>query len=297
MKPNEVLPKQMHVPPLKQGEEKTFMLIGAGKLGNIYDSETGIRKPVFPAVYTIPEHETVTNPETGSKVQIGNVVSQKPITRDGETHFDPICKPIWFEKGKYTCTYNENDTYMFLMRLNGNADNPFRDKTKKIEFQLIDQEKAVREAIIYDALEDDAILLLKESDYESLIAIATNIAEPFKKKLNLDLPIDQIRLDLRTIIRNGNPEAIIKASTSTYGRVKVQIIEAEKWGVLKSSQQNRAWYDADNNKVLEVDPTNNMLDTMVDWIINDKKGTKFYQETLTPQLKTFKTEDVYEIKK
>ncbi len=286
MKVNEVLSKEMRVNPLKEGETAIFRLHSANKLGNKF-TEDGLRVPINRQVHQIPGIDIVYDPIKGTRVKIGNVTSEELVTKDNKTTFEPIVEPIWIENGEITLNHRQNDTYFFLMRHNDNSTNPFRDHTKKAEFYLVDHVAEKNEKISYDAIEDDAIILLKEADIEELLTIAANLEGPFAGRVNQSNPIDIVRHDLRNIVREGNPQVIIKASRYIFGKLKIQVIEAEKWGIIKRSSESRSWFDHESKELISVDPGTDMVDALVKWF-DTQEGKAYYQGDFKKRTKIFK---------
>lgn len=284
MKVNKVLSKEMHVKPLAEGELATFELINANKFTN-KSSEDGRKLPTNPAVFQITEMDVIYDPVKKTNVQIGNVTSETPITEGGKTRFDPVLKPVWIEDGFITLDHTQNDTYAYMMRINENINNKYRDPKRKATIRLVDAVAEKNARISYDILEDDAIMIVKEGGITDLKAIAAGIKGPLQGKVNQEGTIDEIRFDLRQIIRRGNPEAILKASKSNAAKLKVQIVEAEKWNII-SRGPNRTWVDFHDKKITQIKGEETMLDGMVKFFTS-KEGKEFYQNEFIPQIKKY----------
>lgn len=291
MKPNEVLSKDLHVKPLEEGQTATFQIVGANKLGNKRNKE-GVRVPINPTVKQVPSMAYIYDPIKKTRIRIGNVVGEEPDEDDrGKTFFRPIVEPVLIENGTITLNWEQNDTYIFLMRHPRNKSNPWADRKKKPMFELVDNESKRREKISYDAVEDDAIILLREASSEDLMAIAEGIEDDdYRKLVNLDNSVDEVRHDLRNIIRKGHPDVIVRASDNKVAKAKLQVIEGEKWLLLKRINAKRTWYflkGDDKKELIQVEPNHDMVMGLVDWM-KTEEGKKFYQSEFLPRLKAHK---------
>jgi len=290
MKPNQVLHKELHVKPLDEGQTATFRLIGANKLGNKYSSG-GRRLPINPAVKQVPGMAYLYDPHKKTRVRIGNVVGEEPNEENGKTVFKQITAAILIENGEIIFNAEQNDSYCFMMRHPGCKTNPWHDRKKKPIFELIDKAAERQSKIAYDAVEDDAIILLRDSGLDELLAIAESLHEDYKSLVNVDNSVDEIRHDLRNIVRKGNPEVIIRASDYKFGKMKLQVIESEKWLILKRIVANRAWHSimGDQKKeLMTVEPGTDMITALIHWFTQDDDGKAFYQKELLPRLKAYK---------
>ena len=271
----------MHPKPLEEGETAVFELLNANKFTNKF-AEDGRRLPSNPAVFQVTEMDVVYDVEKKTNLQIGNVVAENPRMDNGKTIYEPVLKPIWITDGRLELNHTQNDTYMYLMRVNENISNKFRDPKKRATFRLVDEVAEKNQRIAYDILEDDAILLVVNSSMEDLLAIAQALPKVFQAKVSMNGAVDEVRHDLRNIIRRGNPEVILKASTNQAAKVKVQIVEAEKWNII--SQKGRDWVDFDDKKIISVETGKTMLDGLVEFF-KSKDGKDFYQNKFIPEIK------------
>ncbi len=268
MYPNEVLHKSMHVDPIKEGETKTFKLLATGikKVGR-----NAAGKPMYnrPA-QSLTGECTIYDRYRNKPIVIGNVVSMAKVEQpDGSDRFKYVTKDVYFDRtGRIHLGFDKNNQFAFLMRRNENKSNPFRDKTKKALFYLVDKAEAARLTLQDEDTSLDARLLVRDAAIEDLKLMG--------KGLGLDTEQDpsMLKAALTKIVNaTGGPTKIIKASKNEDLKTRIAIKEGVELMYIKFGEQMWHWF-ADGKEILTVEPAQNSVDALTEHFLSKAGGPK-----------------------
>lgn len=269
MYPNKVLHKSMHVDPIKEGEIKIFKLlatetqiVGANKEG----------KPVknHPA-QSLNGYSTVFDRYKGQPIVIGNVTSMTTIEQpDGSDRFKYVCDDVFFDrKGRIQLNSDKNNQWFYMMRINENKSNPFRDKTKRPVFYLVDKAEKARLELHDETLSLDARLLIRDAKIEDLKLIGKGLG------LDIEQGPDMLKASLTRIVKGtGGATKIIKASKNEDLKTRIAIKEGVELMYIKFSDQMWHWF-GDGNEILTVEPAQNSVDALTEHFLSKAGGPKF----------------------
>lgn len=276
MRPNDVLHKDYHVEPLKQGETATFVLVNLPSISNRRSVQENRLIPTKPGPRAFPGEAVFNDLKQGKKIRIGNVVSES--WNEQKERMDPVTASVWFDKGRLTVDHNQNETYTYLMRYPKNASNPFRDQRLEAAFKLLDPRQEVAKDMAAIDMEDQAIDFVRSADYKDLLACVEQLPTPLSKAINKDRPIEEIRYNLRSMIKGGNAIEIIRASNDEESKVQVQVLEAEKFRFIQRIEARREWvYTEDKKVIIQVPVDQDIVKYLVKYLRETKPGKEVYQ--------------------
>ena len=277
MTPNEVLSKDLQVAPLKPGEVVEYRLHEISTVTNRYN-ERGQPIPMIPQCQGLSEQTSVIDPVKG-KVVIGNVgeylPTKNPITGNSELKPKYVA-PIFTGMSMFV-TSDQFELYQYMERHSKNSSNKFRDRKVKTMYYRVDPEAEMRQKIGKDNMEDDAILLIKLSDYKEILAIANGLPEQLKGRVNKDAPIDEIKHNLRKLVKEGTIIPILMASTNNDVKIKVHLSEAEEYGEIVRDDNARTWKWLNGKEICKIDMGTPMLDGLLSFIQKSDKGNDIYR--------------------
>lgn len=290
MSPNTVLSEKLQVTPLlKEGESATFILMNAGK------KEPGREEPSTPQIWKLAGKHNVTDPYdkfNNQRKTIGNVIGTIPVTEKGRPKTDSQGQPIMideivgveFYKGVKTVTAEQNNTYAYLMRRKDNASNPFRvimgGKTVRAVFKLVDDVKELQDILQMKEINFVAQKLVRESTFSQLKAIATKMNTSADKKLHI------------SSLESGEPSAIklemiqkaesyakfvIACSDDQPSRLKVQIYECLKLGLLRFDKETYWLLGKDYVEIHKPAPDKDSVESLMEYFMKDETGKGKYQ--------------------
>ena len=268
---NKVLSEPLHVEPLKEGEIAEFRLVGADRL-----DKNGL--PIRRAGITIPGEASIVDPHDGGKAKlIQNIVSYRAIQReDGTVKQEPIIEMVKFGKtNTLTLTYQQNETYGFLMRHHRCLNNKFRTSGKKPLFYLVNPREKAMKVLKDEDMSLDARITVRDADSTELFAIA--------KKLNIAVGDDAEVVRANLIKRaKSAPLTIIGASDNALLKSKIRVREAIELNFIDFEPTERVWFWADDPKhtvIVAAPETKNPLNFIVDYV-QQEDGRKFYNALL-----------------
>lgn len=264
---NELLSKELKVAPLANGETKTFRRILKGKI----DPQTG--NPYVLSDYWQVGKQMILDPFTKKRVLLLNEVGTRPVEMpDGRTRMEPIVEMIqWDETGDIMVTENDFEKYCFLMRSNTNASNPYRNKRVKPLFYLYDPLKEQRHELATFDLTVDAAMYIRNADVVEL----KNIAD----KLNIKAQPEFLRTTILDRVQAGAARDIMIASKNIPAKKKIQVTDAEKYGIIIYNDVSGGWYFSDNvdEVICEIDINNDRVDGLIEFF-GTKEGKGRYAQ-------------------
>lgn len=231
---NEMLSPQLRVPDLKPGEMVKFRLLKKGEI----DPQTGF--PYTLADYWMQGKEMIFDPynKKNKNVLILNAVGFAPVTMpDHTTKYDPRVEYIkWDSTGEKLLGEDAFETICFLRRSNKNKSNPFRNKRRKALFEEINERVILATKFNDENLDLDARLYVRDCDWDELKGIAMNL------KMNVDNDkLDALRINLMEMVRK-DPRGVMLASSNKKMKVKIQVMDAERYEILIFDHTTRSWF-------------------------------------------------------
>ena len=289
MSPNTVLSEKLHVAPLlKEGESATFILMNAGK------KEPGREEPSTPEVWKLAGKHNVTDPydKFNPRKTIGNVIGSIQVTEKGKPKADAHGQAIMideivgveFFRGVKTVTADQNSTYAYLMRRKDNKSNPFRvimgGKSVKEVFKLVDDVKELQDILQMKEINYVAQILVRESTFSQLKAIATKMNQSADNKLHIRSLEggEQSAIKLEMIQKaESYAKFVIACSDDQPSRLKVQIYECLKLGLLRFDKGSYWLLGKDYEQVHTPDADKDSIDSLMQYFMEDAKGQGKYQ--------------------
>lgn len=285
LKPNDVLPKIMHVKPLVDGEVRIYRLIAADHPSAMVENKDGIRLNNNPA-RALSRQTEVYDITTGDKVMIGNVVSKKYITLpDGSNAEVGVTAPIKFRDATVRLTKNDFASVQYMERHDGNIDNPYRDKKKQAFFYRVDPKKKAAVANNDIMMKADAILWVSGASLHELKSCAKSLPEGMK--VNTDQEVEGMKADLLRLA-DKNPIAVLKASTDAKSIAKILIMESENYNIIMFEEEKREWFFNDDmvETITTVEIGKNKIEGLLEFFATDEDGKKRYKQ-IEAKLKRF----------
>jgi hypothetical protein len=289
MEINQLLSHELSVKPLPRGTSVTYKLITSDRVDKSrVDEKTGKPMPVMPK-YRLAGRKTIYDPVKERSLIISNVNRFKPeYMPDGSMKQVPVIKGVVFDKGVFTVTSEQQDTYAFMERISENRDNPFRDRKVKPLFYRVNNEVSVRKKMDEDYLLADAVLWAKAMDLEEMKSINSKL--PDSMKVNLNLPYEGVKTELFKIAKT-NPVLFLKCSNDRTNKMKIQVMDAFNYQIILFSEGDstnpRRWFfnDKDSEDICEVEPGTHYIDGLLDYF-KTNEGSKIYTK-LANKLKVF----------
>lgn len=289
MKVNEVLSKEMRVPPLKEGEKAVF------RLKNAFTLEKGRDEPTCPEVVQLSDKEFIWDPfannGTGQMVMIGNVVGVKAVREagggiklsdQGAVMMIPETKKPEFIKGYCTLSHMDNDQYAFMMRSKKCVDNIYRPrKSGKIvnAFELVTNKKEVSTAMQMADLQWNAEKIVREKEWVDLKAIKAKLNQSPDSSLHVksaDNDLQGMKMELIKIAKS-HPKQLIWSSEDPGSKMRVLVFECQSFGVL--TLDNGTWTLMEKGtkyrKIHQVEPQKDAVESLISYF-ESKNGYSDY---------------------
>lgn len=287
---NKILSEKLRVKPLREGEKAVFKLYEMDKLeravtidGVPTDPQTG--NPVgVPSLYQLSGVRSILDKGDGRRKQIKNVVGYqyKENPKTGLVEDMPVIGPLVFEDGKAEFTIDNNDSYIFVMRMDENGSNPFRSTKHKPVFYRADARKKLREETLALDFKAEAFWIIRTADVDELNAIARQV-EPSL----LDSEPEVIKRSL-VKIADKEPLEIIHNCNNKEIKMKLHIAEGLKFDFMEYNDVTRTYSWNLPNKyddILTVEVNKEPVDTLVEYLAS-REGNHHYR-TLKKELEAF----------
>lgn len=228
-------------------------------------------------------------PEASKRVKIlRNVTSVRPTIKNGESVLEEIVESVMFVEGALIVQPTQYNTYAFLERHDGNRANPYRDKSKRIIFEPVEDDKEASEYLYLSNLELEARTKAMTMNINDCRAAAEKLGvQGYASKGSDDLRLD---LDIKA---KENPRAFIMATNDVGAKVKIQIRDLQKIEVIKCNTTSNSWlwavnsgaYKA-NDVIMSYEATEENPETaLVKFIMNGPKEAKPIYEKFIEILK------------
>lgn len=261
----ELLPKK-----IKEGEMKTFKLIGAGEI----DPLSNI--PSFKAGLTDVGTTTVFDKVKVKKVFLRNITGIGSTIKDGKDVIEEVISPITFDSHNVVhVTWDQPETYVYLSRHNACLTNPYRDKNIKAEWEEILPINAEEQVKFRLDLEYESMRLVKEADINQVKAIVVTLAKKgFLKHVNVDGHASDTRHELIKFTRT-NPAEIIRSSKNKKEVTKLDIVEANDLREIEYSYDNNEWIWSNvhgKDKLIHtVEPGSDAVNSLAEFLLKEEE--------------------------
>ena len=236
---NEILSKELQVKPLERGDVAIYRIIGAGQPVPYMQYADGSPVLAAPKV-SIAGESVIVDPFDAQKPNktITNATRTTPVRLpDGTIKQEEIVENVSFGDGGYKFVkFEQMQTYYYLERCNENRDNPYRDTGRKAIFERVQAAKKAKKDLDEKYVEYEAMSMVMEGGIDHLKVMATQL--PSGMKVNLDAPIDQIKMDLLRVSEK-NPRALIWASGNKDAKKNIQFRDALKFNILVWDEATR----------------------------------------------------------
>lgn len=285
MEVNQVLSKEMHVPPLKEGEKAVFRLL------NAFTKEKGREEPTCPEVHLMSDKEMVWDPFQGKMIMIGNVTGVRAVREPGggikhneagAVMMIPETSKVEFIKGYKTCSHEESGTYQYLMRSKKCVDNRWRPRkggTKKVGmFELVTDKKTVSTAMQMEDIQYHAQRLVREKEWVDLKAIKAKLNESPDPDIHIksaDNDLQGMKLELIKLTKT-HPKKVVWASDDVKSKMRVTIYESMNFGIV--TFDNGVWGIQEKGKyrmMHTATPDKDAIDSLIEHF-ESKKGYDDY---------------------
>lgn len=243
----------------------------------------------------------VWDPVQKKYVTIRNIKSYKTVsTENGEKEVPELDRLTFPKGGTLTVTPDEIDKLAFLERHNGNRDNPFRAKDKTAIFYRVNPKRmAIRD------MENKLVLLdtlnyVSKADSTKLKVIFENLDKTARSSINAS-SFETLKRDIFEYALK-NPILAMKAadskdSTANGVKLKIQIMEAEHFNVIKFDEGDdalgaeRTWFFIDEKMthICDVELEVHKIDGLIEHFKSDagkptyKLMTERLRQVLTPK--------------
>lgn len=263
------IPDGLKVAPLKKGEYVLYRLLEP----TIDPNDPKKEKLVWPRAKKIPTLDRITDPDSGTPIDIGVV---ERVDRDGL----PSIKTFWVNgmenNGYFTVTQgkgNDDYFYWFFELTNANKSNPKRDQSVTPLFERIDRVADEKKKLKKRDEELDALIYVRDMDDKSLRLLAAAMAWDDRDEIDAlrNKAIDFAKADPKKfglVVRSKDVE--IKANLK-----KAQDAEVIKYNI----QQNKVVWGSSGDTIATLPRVEGQdwLTGMCDWIKTAKNGDKNYE--------------------
>lgn len=168
---------------------------------------------------------------------IENVVALIPEEQpDGTMRLKKKIEGIEFINGICVVFPREYNKLVRMERSNYYKNNPFRDESKVAIWELVDEEKSKEEIIREKELRADAVVIAKSMTSEEARSYANKLDMPDLTKAS----ISDVKLFLIGKAEE-NPESFIQGSFDVKAKLKLNLIDAKKIGVIVFDADKSKW--------------------------------------------------------
>lgn len=290
---NKILSPRMHVTPLKDGEFAKYRLVMADRDDVTRTEESTGKKMKHQQVYSFIGHKRVYDPFSKKKVLIQNIVNFKhEKLPSGEIKEIPIEGRLLFpNSGEIIVTHRDQDQYAFMERMDENGSNEFRNpnNTKPV-FYRVDVKKQAMKELEVDYIKVDALLWVRDANETEINTIYRGLDAELKKKINADAGFEQMKRGI-FLIAQEFPIVVLKASTNKEAKLKVQIMDAERFKIMFFSEgganEPRQWLylEGKPQTICEIKPGEHKIDGLIKFFLGSPEGRNWYVK-MTEGLKT-----------
>jgi len=277
---NDLLSEELKIQPLKAGETKLFRRMLVGKL----DGQTG--EPYQLSDFWQSGKTMILDPFSKKKVLLLNEVGQRPVSMpDGTTRMEPIVEMVkWGEGGDMLVTEFDFEQMCYLIRSDNNASNVWRNKRRRPQYYEVDPAKESKAELADFDLTTDAAMYCRNAKMDELKAIAKN--------LNIKAADDGLRMAILNKVKAGYARDIMIASTNTTVKKRIQVTDAEKYGMIIYNDISGEWYFSNNTDkpICEISLDKDRVDGLLEFF-GTKEGKGRYAQLASKVKKLYDAVD------
>lgn len=275
------------VPLLKEGEFAMYKLIAADLKDISRKDDNG---NIIPGKPGRKMHHTVkiNDPVTRKQYNIRNIVGYTVETLPGGAERDkPKLERFLFKKGGATMIGpDQQETYAWLERHNGNRDNPFRDKNRPAVFYRVNPKKSAIKDMENNDILLDALNYVRDASITTLKAMYEKLSKA--AKMNIDASsAETLKRGIFEYTKN-NPILAMKAGDDKATRLKIQLMEAEYFNIIMFDEGDdeigakRQWRMVDKKMtpICEVDLAIPKLDGLIEYLQSSEETIGIYKGIL-----------------
>jgi hypothetical protein len=253
-------------PKLRKGETAIFQVIGA------YNpvTKTGSLK----SAVGIPSTDRIYDSKKDEWIDIALV---RRVNVKGEVELEDIYfvaennNAIVLHGGRA----RDQARYEFFTLCNYNASNPNRDASVTPLIQRIDKVKDAMEGRKKLGRKFEAIEIAKGMSDQQVKNYFIKMGSPLQGE---DVEVQRFAIEQ---MAEKTPEKILSASgTTKLDEIFATLTQCEKHKLIKFNEEQSAWLGEDDGLILKVHRgySKRPLDKFVEWVLEDKKGKKMYED-------------------
>lgn len=261
------------VPALKEDEVAVYKLIAADikDLSRRDDNNNPIPgKPGRKLHHTVKVNDPVTRKQYNIRNITGYTIETLP---GGQERDKPKLERFLFRPGGATMVKaDQQETYAWLERHNGNRDNPFRDKTRPAVFYRVNPKRTAIKELENDYILVDALNYVRDASLTQLKTMYSKLAKTIKLDINAD-SAETLKRGLFEYTKN-NPILAMKAGDDRQTRLKIQIMEAEYFNIImfdegddevKGAKRQWRFVDKKMTPICEVELATPKIDGLIEY--------------------------------
>lgn len=286
---NRLVSEPLKVAELKEGESAIYKLIVA----DYKDLSRRDQKdnPLLSNPGRRMNHSSkIWDPIKRKRVTIRNIVGYETINTENGERDKVILERIFFKGGVKSVTPDQLETYAFLERTNGNRDNPFRDRSKKAVYYRVNPVRMAIRDMENDLLLLDALNYVSKADFITLKAMFKSMDKTAKSEIDAST-FETLKRGIFKYAQK-NPILAMKASENNEAKLKIQIMEAEHFNVIKFDEGDdaigakRTWFFIDEkmSTICEVELAVHKIDGLIEHFKTDEGKVSY--RLITDRLKT-----------
>lgn len=297
---NEVLSKELHVKPLVKDQVVVFRLLEADKDDLAITDKSGKPRKRTPG-YQLCGKKRIYDVIAGKTVTIENESTEREI----QTPMGPIKRfkpsPICFtsDKPAIAVRHDQPERYAFMMRMDENVDNPFRNPNAQKVFYVVDAKKRVMKDNELREFKLEALnWVYKTASYTELKACAEKAMKLRSDvKIKTDYKDSEASLGFEMLKRElgalseSDPVTVVKGSTNMESIMRLQIKDSERFGLTLWVEKDRTWYhnEKDLVKICTVEPLKNKEEALIKCFADEKQNGHVHYAKMLKSLEIFLT--------
>ena len=167
---------------------------------------------------------------------IENVVGFKAETKDGITRSIKRVESIQFNNGVFVVQPKDYNTLVFMERSNNNKNNPFRDTSKPVVWEAMEEEKSNELLLAEEDIKSDAIYIAKNMPGQEARAYAQKLSmSGLERATSTDIKLFLISK------AKENPKEFINESGDNKAMIKLMISDAKSYGIISFNASKNIW--------------------------------------------------------
>lgn len=218
----------MILPPFTKNRVAIYRICGTDGINPATNLPVEPFDTLIPGQYTLYDRFDP-NPAARNKFR-ENIVSTRPVTRDGQVHMENLVEDILFTRGWLQVPVETKyNLYIFLELHSNNKSNPHRPKNAPMIFERVDIN--TKSASVIGASLDlglDAANEVTRMNKEDVLSYAASVPTI---STATGRPIHEIRTDLKRWALN-HPNQYFRLNKNAKATIQMNIIEAEQLGLI-----------------------------------------------------------------